>query len=50
MAKLTLDLNNLDVTSFDPTPAGEDQADVFPILVGTILVGAGLAALSDAYC
>lgn len=50
MAKLTLDLNNLDVTSFDPTPTGEDQAELFPLIVGTVLVGAGLAALSDAYC
>ncbi|HEX2202881.1 MAG TPA: hypothetical protein VHG91_06275 [Longimicrobium sp.] len=48
MANLTLDPNALEVSSFDPTPAGpEDQAQLTP---GWVLVGAGLYALSDAYC
>ena len=48
MAKLTLDLNNLDVTSFDPTPAGlEDEAQITTIVVGTVAIG---VAISDAYC
>ena len=49
MSKIKLDLNALEVASYDPTPAGsEDEAQITP--VATVLIGAGLYALSDAYC
>ena len=46
MSKITLDLNSLDVTSYDPTPAGsEDEAQITP--VATVAVGFTIAWLTD---
>ncbi len=52
MANRTLDPNALEVTSFDPTPVvPEDEAQITPgVFIGGALIGAGLYALSDAYC
>lgn len=49
MAKLTLDLNNLDVVSYDPTPvlAGmEDEAMTTPFVVG-VIIGAAVYTITD---
>ena len=47
MSKLSLDLNTLDVTSYDPTPAGsEDEAQVTPTVL-TLPIGFTLAWLTD---
>jgi hypothetical protein len=51
MAKHALDLNTLEVASYDPTPAPvgfEDEVNTTPTV--TIPIGAALYALSDAYC
>lgn len=48
MAKLTLDLNNLNVTSYDPTPvpAGmEDEAMLTP--VATVMIGVAIYTITD---
>ena len=50
MAKLTLDLNNLDVTSYDPTPvpAGmEDEAMTTPTVVATVMIGVAIYTATD---
>ena len=53
MTKHTLDLSSLEVTSYDPTPAlvgFEDEVMVTPAFTIGLVIGAGVYAISDAYC